>query len=120
MHRAPRLVGALALTLLLAACGGDKPADTDTSSTKPAEPGPLAKELAAKKAAGMKMMPDEVKELIQKGGKELAATDLLAKALKAGAKAPDFTLKDAMGVETSLAELRKQGPVVIAFYRGKW
>lgn len=36
------------------------------------------------------------------------------------AKAPDFRLKDQSGVDVSLKELRKKGPVVVFFYRGNW
>ena len=35
-------------------------------------------------------------------------------------KAPEFRLKDQSGVEISLKELRKKGPVVLVFYRGNW
>jgi peroxiredoxin len=35
-------------------------------------------------------------------------------------KAPEFKLKDQDGVEISLKELRKNGPVVLLFYRGYW
>jgi len=35
-------------------------------------------------------------------------------------KAPDFKLKDQSGVEVSLKEMRKKGPVVLLFYRGNW
>ena len=35
-------------------------------------------------------------------------------------KAPDFKLKDQSGVEVSLKEMRKIGPVVVLFYRGNW
>lgn len=35
-------------------------------------------------------------------------------------KAPDFKLKDQSGIEVSLKELRKKGPVVLLFYRGNW
>ncbi len=35
-------------------------------------------------------------------------------------KAPDFKVKDQSGVELSLKELRKKGPVVLVFYRGNW
>jgi peroxiredoxin len=36
------------------------------------------------------------------------------------AKAPEFKLKDQSGLEISLKELRKKGPVVVFFYRGNW
>ncbi|MBB1286395.1 AhpC/TSA family protein [Flavisolibacter sp. BT320] len=35
-------------------------------------------------------------------------------------KAPEFKMKDQSGVEVSLKELRKKGPVVLLFYRGAW
>ncbi|MGC4036303.1 MAG: peroxiredoxin-like family protein [Chitinophagaceae bacterium] len=35
-------------------------------------------------------------------------------------KAPDFKAKDLTGIDVSLRDLRKKGPVVIVFYRGNW
>ena len=35
-------------------------------------------------------------------------------------KAPEFKAKDQSGIEVTLKELRKKGPVVIVFYRGNW
>ena len=35
-------------------------------------------------------------------------------------KAPDFKVKDQDGIEQSLKDLRKKGPVVVLFYRGFW
>jgi peroxiredoxin len=35
-------------------------------------------------------------------------------------KAPDFKMKDQSGVDVSLKEIRKKGPVVLIFYRGNW
>uniref|UniRef100_A0A7S0CDI9 thioredoxin-dependent peroxiredoxin n=1 Tax=Proboscia inermis TaxID=420281 RepID=A0A7S0CDI9_9STRA len=41
--------------------------------------------------------------------------------IKVGMKAPDFTLKDISGSTTiKLSEELKNGPVVLAFYRGAW
>ncbi len=113
---------AAALVLLLAACGGEKAPDTKNPDgpTTPSEPGPLAKALDAKKAAGMKMMPDEVKAVIEKSGKEIAALDLESQALNVGARAPDFTLSDGNGESYELKSLLEEGPVVLTFYRGKW
>lgn len=37
-----------------------------------------------------------------------------------GEQAPDFTLPDALGRAVTLSDLLKQGPVVMAFYRGAW
>src|SRR5438045_3882539 len=43
-----------------------------------------------------------------------------AKAPRAGATAPSFTLPDAEGKQVSLDSVLKEGRVVIAFYRGQW
>ena len=43
-----------------------------------------------------------------------------ADAPRAGNKAPDFSLPDARGGEVSLAQALREGPVVLAFYRGQW
>ena len=40
--------------------------------------------------------------------------------LKAGDKAPDFTLLNATGKKISLKECLKSGPVILKFYRGEW
>jgi peroxiredoxin len=42
------------------------------------------------------------------------------RALRAGDRAPGFTLPDARGGELSLEAVLKEGPAVIAFYRGQW
>ncbi|MHB8691144.1 MAG: peroxiredoxin-like family protein [Solirubrobacteraceae bacterium] len=49
-----------------------------------------------------------------------AAVDYAARAPKVGEKAPNFTLKDQLGREVSLAGELEQGPVVLLFYRGEW
>jgi peroxiredoxin len=43
-----------------------------------------------------------------------------ALALRAGSKAPSFTLPDARGTQVALPELLRSGPAVVAFYRGDW
>jgi len=42
------------------------------------------------------------------------------RALGAGARLPDFTLRDTDGAPVSAAELLSIGPLVITFYRGVW
>jgi len=39
-----------------------------------------------------------------------------ASSLKAGDKAPDFTLPDTEGKPVTLSKLLQQGPVILAFY----
>lgn len=50
----------------------------------------------------------------------LLATAQKPEGLFINSKAPEFKLKDQDGVEVSLKELRKKGPVVVLFYRGYW
>ena len=41
---------------------------------------------------------------------------VLAAGIKAGDKAPDFTLPDTNGVPVTLSQVLRQGPVILAFY----
>ncbi|WP_121357134.1 peroxiredoxin-like family protein [Flavisolibacter nicotianae] len=50
----------------------------------------------------------------------LAAQAQKPEGLFINSKAPEFKLKDQRGVDVSLKELRKKGPVVLLFYRGNW
>jgi peroxiredoxin len=43
-----------------------------------------------------------------------------AEGLDLHTKAPDFIAKDQNGKDVSLTSLRRQGPVVVLFYRGNW
>jgi peroxiredoxin len=49
-----------------------------------------------------------------------AAVDYAARAPKVGERAPNFTLRDQLGRQVSLAGELAQGPVVLIFYRGEW
>lgn len=70
-------------------------------------------ELAAK-------MPAAMNEVFDKGIKDIAASGVLATALKVGDKAPDFDLPDASGTMVSLKSMLATGPVVVTWYRGAW
>jgi len=49
-----------------------------------------------------------------------AASGAASKALRAGAKAPIFTLTDVSGRQVALEDLLNAGPVVLHFFRGTW
>lgn len=51
---------------------------------------------------------------------ELIASGQAERALKAGDRAPDFTLKDADGQPVSSRDLLRHGPLIVSFYRGVW
>lgn len=80
----------------------------------------LQQDLDAFKVEWTAKRPKETIALMEKADLQLAATDILQKALKAGDKAPDFTLFDAMRRKVSLSDTLEQGPVILVFYRGGW
>jgi peroxiredoxin len=59
-------------------------------------------------------------EAMQRATTDLIATGQAQRALKAGDKAPDFTLNDPDGKPVSLRALLAGGPLVVSFYRGVW
>ena len=100
----------------LAACGSEeKPAEPPKAADRP-----LAKAMKAKADAFAEKVPAEVATLFAGASKELAASGVLAKALNVGGEMPAISFQGAEGETVTLAELRKTGPVVLAFYRGKW
>jgi peroxiredoxin len=64
--------------------------------------------------------PPAVVEALHKSTAELIASGQAARALKAGDRAPEFTLPDADGKQVTSIELLKRGPLVVTFYRGVW
>jgi peroxiredoxin len=50
----------------------------------------------------------------------LRENDVASRALKAGDTAPDFLLPDVDGRLHSSEQLRREGPLVVSFYRGGW
>ena len=65
-------------------------------------------------------VPRAVIETMHRATKELIDSGAAGRALKAGDKAPLFTLKDPEGRSVSSASLLADGPLIISFYRGVW
>jgi AhpD family alkylhydroperoxidase len=65
-------------------------------------------------------VPYSVIETMHRATAELRASGLAGGALKAGDKAPAFTLPDQDGHPVSSAALLTNGPLVVSFYRGVW
>jgi peroxiredoxin len=61
-----------------------------------------------------------IHELMHRATDELIASGAAERALKAGDRAPEFTLKDVDGNEVSSRDLLAKGPLVVTFYRGVW
>ncbi len=80
----------------------------------------LQAQLDAKRAEfETKASPEQV-AAYNKGVDDVAASSVMQTALRVGAKAPDFDLPNATGQRVKLADLLKQGPVVLTWYRGGW
>lgn len=65
-------------------------------------------------------IPHSVTETMRRATDELIQSGAATHALKAGDKAPLFTLNDPRGHAVSSAELLTKGPLVLSFYRGVW
>ena len=77
----------------------------------------LLKEHADESAA---KFPQDIKAIMQSATDELENSNLTSKALKTGATFPYFILPNVKGTNIDSSTLLKNGPLVIAFYRGGW
>jgi hypothetical protein len=64
--------------------------------------------------------PHEAIEKMHRATAELKASGLENKALKVGDQAPEFSLFNQDHVQVNSADLLRQGPVVVSFFRGHW
>lgn len=63
---------------------------------------------------------DEVNAALAATAEWLRAEGAIERALGVGARAPEFSLPNAVGTNVSLTDLLERGPVVLAWYRGGW
>jgi len=66
------------------------------------------------------MAPPDVVAVMHRVTEELIASGQAERALKAGDRAPAFTLPDPDGRPVSSQDLLANGPLVLTFYRGVW
>jgi hypothetical protein len=64
--------------------------------------------------------PHEAIETMHRATAELKATGIEEQALKVGDRAPSFTLFNQDHVQVASADLLRQGPLVVSFFRGHW
>jgi hypothetical protein len=64
--------------------------------------------------------PREAIETMHRATAELKASGAETKALKAGDRAPEFSLFNQDHVQVNSADLLRQGPLVVSFFRGHW
>lgn len=65
-------------------------------------------------------IPSAVLEPLLSGIDEMVRMSLDRAALRAGDRAPDFELPNAVGTPVTLSGLLARGPAVVTFYRGGW
>lgn len=80
----------------------------------------LAAELNAMTESVRGQIPADAFATMEAANRRLAASGLVARALKAGDRMPDFELPDANGKRVRSVELRAKGPLLVSFYRGGW
>jgi len=76
--------------------------------------------LAERLAAVRERMGEQWDKLYDEIVKHLTESDAVSGALREGDAFPDFQLASADGRFVRLADLLKDGPAVISFYRGRW
>jgi hypothetical protein len=64
--------------------------------------------------------PREAIEKMHRATAELKASGLENIALKVGDRAPEFSLFNQDHVQVNSADLLRQGPLVVSFFRGHW
>ncbi len=80
----------------------------------------LNEQLEQMRQASWGKWPKEKLDIVLKARDELARSGIVNHILKAGDKAPDFSLPSSLGGTVRLSDLLRRGPVVLAFYRGHW
>ena len=80
----------------------------------------LQDKLDAFRAQAETKRPPDILAAMHKATADLVASGQAGRALKAGHRAPDFTLPGPDGAPVASAALLAQGPLVITFYRGVW
>lgn len=80
----------------------------------------LKEQIDAYKAGFREKAPKEAQEIMHHATQALQTSEQMNRMVKVGDVAPDFTLKNTDNTDISLSNLRKRGPVVLCFYRGRW
>jgi hypothetical protein len=80
----------------------------------------LAERLDQVREAGKARLGPERRQVMERAVEDLRTSGAVDRAVKIGAKAPDFTGRSAAGRLVKLSELLARGPVVLSFFRGRW
>ncbi len=80
----------------------------------------LQEKMDAYKREMQKNAPKEALEIMHQATNALINSGMLEKTVKVGDQAPAFRLENTSGDRVTLSDLLSGGPLVLAFYRGKW
>lgn len=80
----------------------------------------LEERLEAHRKSFEQKAPKEALEIMHRATEDLRNSGILARTVKTGDMAPDFSLKNIHGQVVDLSDLLDGGPVVASFYRGRW
>ena len=80
----------------------------------------LKEKLEAIRAFARSRLAPEDQALMQRDIDTLRSGGILDRVVKAGERAPDFTLPNTEGTPVTLSALLAKGPVVLSFFRGRW
>ncbi len=80
----------------------------------------LQETLDAMRASADAERPPEIVATMHRATEELLQSGIMDGVLKKGDQAPPFSLADQNGNTVNSADLLKQGPLVVSFYRGSW
>lgn len=80
----------------------------------------LAEQLDAIREAGSKRIPEDKRAIMGQATVNLKNSGILDGVPKVGDRLPDFSLKNAQGVEIHSENLLGTGAVVLTVFRGVW
>lgn len=115
-----QILTALSLFTLLISCKEDNKTTEEITTMETKQETTLKEALDNKKNAFEATAPEEKLLIYADGISAVKNSGIYEKAKKVGDKAPNFTLKNALGKEVTLADYLKKGPVVLTWYRGGW
>ena len=80
----------------------------------------LAEKLDALRDASATRIPEDKRAIMGRATADLRESGILDGVPKVGDRLPDFSLKNAQGLEIHSSDLLSQGAVVLTFFRGVW
>ena len=80
----------------------------------------LAEKLDALRDASATRIPGDKRAIMGRATVDLRESGILDGVPKVGDRLPDFSLKNAQGVEIHSSDLLSQGAVVLTVFRGVW